>query len=202
MRWLLALFLMVACSVAQADEVFLIPVKNPKAIYPKALLRAGMIGDVRASFLIKADGSVNNVRIIESDHPDFSAAVAEALSHWQFKSWAVETDKPAELEIIIPMDFRFDAPDDINQWLKELSCAEVNTNLANYPEYEGVDMAPFHYVRGYLNNTFYQKQLSTEQRLALVSLLNQRATEIIGACQKHPTHKYAAYLPEEIRRLL
>ncbi|VVN31777.1 energy transducer TonB [Pseudomonas fluorescens] len=130
MRWF-AFVLLLGLSVdARAGEFFLIPVNNPKPIYPAALLRAGITGNVRVEFTVNADGLVNKVRILESDHPDLAEASRVAIEQWRFKPWVVDDDKPAKQEIIAPMVFRLDldSPIHTNLWLKKLKCSDVMSN--------------------------------------------------------------------------
>jgi TonB family protein len=201
MRWFFA-FLVCVSGVTQGAEVFLKSERNPTPIYPPALSRAGFTGSVKVSFVASADGTVSQIRILESDHPDFSEAVSNALKQWRFRPWAVGGGLPAEQEIIAPMVFTLQSPDGVNLWLKDLGCKDVTDLIALPLEYDWVDSAPFHYIRTYLNSTFFQKQISREQRLALISRLNQKVPEIVKACRANPTHKYVDYLPEEIHQLL
>jgi protein TonB len=204
MRWF-AFVLLLGLSVdISAQEFFLIPENNPKPIYPRALLRAGITGDVRVEFTANADGSVSKVRIVQSDHPDLAEAARVAIEQWRFKPWTVDGDKPAKQEIIAPLVFRLDldSPIHTNQWLKKLKCRDVNEQLLNVPESAWVDAAPFHYTRAYLSNVFHITQLPKEQRLVWIAKLNKRVPTIVRSCRNGPVLKYMSLLPEEIRKLL
>jgi protein TonB len=197
------LLLVVAVGV-RAEEVFLIPENNPKPIYPQALLRAGITGDVRVGFAVNADGSVSKVSILQSDHPDLAEAVRVAIEQWRFKPWTVDGDKPAEQEVIAPMVFRLDldTPIHTNQWLKQLRCRDLNEALVDFPEYAWVDSAVFGSTRAYLSNVFNKTQLQNEQRLALIAKLNKQVPKIVRDCRASPVRKYMSLLPEDIRKLL
>lgn len=67
MRWFALVGLLFVCSSVGAFEVFLISENNPKPVYPLALMRAGITGDVRVGFTVHANGSVNEVSILESE---------------------------------------------------------------------------------------------------------------------------------------
>jgi TonB family protein len=204
MRWF-AFVLLLGLSVdISAQEFFLIPENNPKPIYPRALLRAGITGDVRVEFTANADGSVSKVRIVQSDHPDLAEAARVAIEQWRFKPWTVDGDKPAKQEIIAPLVFRLDldSPIHTNQWLKKLKCRDVNEQLLNVPESAWVDAAPFNYTRAYLSNVFHITQLPKEQRLVWIAKLNKRVPTIVRSCRNGPVLKYMSLLPEEIRKLL
>ncbi|MBF6036529.1 energy transducer TonB [Pseudomonas sp. P155] len=204
MRWFLAGFwLLVGCS-ALASEVFLIPENNPKPIYPLELQRAGITGEVNVSFVANADGSVGEISIRESTHPDFSDAVRVAIAQWRFKPWTVEGNKPEQQEVIAPMIFRLDLdqPIHVNQQLTTLRCHTVNENLANIAEYSWIDSAAFAQTRAYLSNVFHKTQLPDEQRLAMIARMNRQVEKIVRACRESPTRKFISLLPTEIRELL
>ena len=204
MRWFACVLLLVVSVGVRAEEVFLIPENNPKPIYPQALLRAGITGDVRVGFAVNADGSVSKVRILQSDHPDLAEAVRVAIEQWRFKPWTVGGDKVAEQEVIAPMVFRLDldTPIHTNQWLKQLRCRDLNEALVDFPEYAWVDSAVFGFTRAYLSNVFNKTQLQNEQRLALIAKLNKQVPKIVRDCRASPVRKYMSLLPEDIRKLL
>lgn len=79
---------------------------------------------------------------------------------------------------------------------------EVNAHLANVAEYSWVDSLPFHYTRGYLSNTFFQHQLSNEQRLALIAKINRQVERTVRGCRESPARKFMSLLPAEVRELL
>ncbi|MNB60813.1 transport protein TonB [compost metagenome] len=204
MRWIFAGLLLVIGGSALASEVFLIPENNPQPIYPLELQRAGVTGEVKVSFIASADGSVSEISIRESTHPDFSDAVRDAIAQWRFKPWTVEGNKPEQQEIIAPMIFRLDLdlPIHVNQQLKALRCRTVNENLANIAEYSWIDSAVFAQTRAYLSNVFHKTQLPDAQRLAMIAKMNRQVEKIVRACRQSPTRKFISLLPAEIRELL
>lgn len=204
MRWLMLMLVWALSGEIQANEVFLIPEHNPKPVYPAALQRAGIVGDVRVRFTVSADGSVSKVSILKSAHPDLAEASRLAISEWRFKPWTVEGGKPAEQEVIAPMVFGFDweLPLHLNQWIKELRCRDLNEVIVHTAEQSWVDSAAFHYTRAYLSNAFSTTTLSPERRLALIAKLNRKVPIIVRQCLNNPVSRYVRYLPEEIRKML
>lgn len=202
MNWIGMLLLLVLATASQAGQLFLIPESHPDPIYPQALQRAGITGDVRVEFTVQADGSVNKVSVLQSDHPALAESASAAVKRWRFRPWTVAGDKPPEQEVIAPLAFRLEAPKGINQWIKGLSCRDVNSYLANAAEYSWVDALPFHNIRGYLSNIFFQRQLSNEQRLAMIAKMNKQVPIIFTNCRDNPTRKFMSLLPAEIRELL
>ncbi|MGU3344877.1 energy transducer TonB [Pseudomonas monsensis] len=203
MRWFFAWLLLVVGDSARASEVFLIPVNNPQPVYPRMLQRAGITGEVKVSFIARADGSVSDIRIRESTHPDLAEAVRVAIAQWRFKPWSVEGDKPEEQEIVAPMVFRLeDQPLHINQWLKTVKCRAVNQSIGNMREFDWVDSNVFAYTRAYLSNALTRHQLSDQKRLAMIAKMNKRVPVIVRNCRESPTRKFVSLLPVEIRELL
>ncbi|KAA0978165.1 energy transducer TonB [Pseudomonas sp. ANT_H12B] len=204
MRWFAFVLLWIVAIGVRAGEVFLIPENNPKPIYPRELFRAGITGEVRVRFTVNADGSVDKLSILQSDHPDLAEAARKAIAQWRFKPWVIEGDKPAELVVTAPMVFRLDldTPIHTNQWLKQLRCRDINEALVDFPEYAWVDSKVFDYTRAYLSNVIYTTQLQNEQRLALIARLNKRVPRIVRECRASPVRKYMSLLPKEISELL
>ena len=203
MRWLALVFLWLVTVDVWAGEVLLIPENNPKPIYPRELFRKGITGEVKVKFTVYSDGSVNNLSILYSDHPDLAEASSKAIEQWRFKPWTVEGDKPSEQEVTAPLVFRLDhdTPIHANLWLKQLRCRDLNETLVDFPEYAWVDAAVFDYTRAYLSNVFNTTQLQNEQRLALIAALNKRVPRIVRECRASPVRKYMSLLPEDMRKL-
>lgn len=204
MRLMVCVLLFVLCVEIRAQEVFLIPENNPRPVYPRELQRAGIIGNVRVSFMVSADGSVGKLNVLQSDHPDLAEAVRVAVGQWRFKPWTVEGDKPAEQEVVAPMIFGFDwaLPIHLNESLKKLRCRDLNRATASLPEHLWVDSAAFHYTRAYLSNAFSTTTLPNEKRLALIAEMNRKVPIIVRNCRINPVSRYVRYLPEGIRKLL
>ena len=204
MRWFFAGLLLTIFSLALAAEGLLIPENNPKPIYPKLLRRAGVEGEVRVSFVVKADGSVSAINIVQSDHPDLAEAVKDAITQWRFKPWTTENGRPAEQPVVAPMLFRLgrDEPIHLNQWLKSVKCHVINGSFRNMPEYAWVDADVFHYTRAYLSNAIHKSQLADDQRLAIIARMNRRVPMIVRGCREAPMRRYMSFLPGEVRDLL
>lgn len=204
MRWFFAVLLLMIFSLALAAEGLLIPENNPMPIYPKVLSRAGVEGEVRVSFIVKADGSVSGINIVQSAHPDLAEVVKDAVTQWRFKPWTVAGERPAEQSVVAPIVFRLDLdqPIDINQWLKSVKCRVINDGFRNMPEHAWVDAEVFNYTRAYVSNVILKSQLADEQRLAIIAKMNRRVPMIVRGCREAPMRSYMSFLPGEIRELL
>ncbi len=74
-------------AIVDWDDLTLIPqaIAQPRPIYPPTLRRSRVEGAVRVQYLISAQGTVSRVRILSSDHPEFSAAAENSLRQWRFQ---------------------------------------------------------------------------------------------------------------------
>jgi len=205
MRWFVLAVLCVISSGVSAGPVILIPADNPKPKYPRALYLTGITGDVRVGLTVSADGSVNKVRAFPGDaHAELVEASLTAVNRWRFKPWDVNGDRPAEIEVVLPMSFRLDSnlPIDANEELKQLTCGDVSREARHFADNFWLDMVVFRYTRSYLTHSIASEQLPKAERLALIAKLNKSVPSIIRRCNSHPASRYVHFLPEEIRELL
>lgn len=74
--------------------------------FPAAARKMDLSGRVVAKFLVKPDGHVSNVTILEM-HPSgiFEQSVVEALAKWEFKP-GIYRDKPVSTWVVLPVRFR------------------------------------------------------------------------------------------------
>lgn len=80
------------------------PIDRPQPAYPSLAEAAGVEGKVRLRFDVQDDGSVANVRVIESTPPLlFDSVALYAVSSWQY-----EPGQPAESQQVA---LRFDLPE-------------------------------------------------------------------------------------------
>jgi TonB family protein len=57
----------------------------PTPVYPYALLRDGIRGKARVSFVIGVDGRIVSTSVISADRPEFGAALQAAVENYQFE---------------------------------------------------------------------------------------------------------------------
>ncbi|RKX34563.1 MAG: hypothetical protein DRP71_06690 [Verrucomicrobia bacterium] len=81
------------------------PLYRKRPIYPYQLRQENIEGRVTAEFRVDCDGHTYDIRITDSDHPEFAASVVEALLSWRFVPGLVDGE-PVEFRMRIPMLFR------------------------------------------------------------------------------------------------
>lgn len=80
------------------------PLSQPSPIYPPMLQRGSIDGEVRVSFVIAPDGSVESVDILRSSHPLFTESVFKAVQKWRFQPGTMN-GKPVHCRVHINIPF-------------------------------------------------------------------------------------------------
>jgi len=75
---------------------------NPR--YPENLRAAGIGGVVKMEALIGTDGNIQDVRVVESPHPDLESAAVEAVRQWQYTPTLLNC-VPVEVRMIVTTRF-------------------------------------------------------------------------------------------------
>jgi TonB family protein len=87
------------------------PITAPVAIskydpaYPAEALRDNAEGIVKLYAIIRADGSVSGVKLLDGVDPRLDQAAAHALSRWQFRP-ATKNGDPVDLEAVVLIPFK------------------------------------------------------------------------------------------------
>lgn len=79
--------------------------KDLKPHYTPAALTARVQGFVKLECVVRADGTVGDIRVVEPLHPDLDAASVRALTEWRFKP-GMKDGKPVAVRVEIDMSFR------------------------------------------------------------------------------------------------
>ncbi|TDF83448.1 energy transducer TonB [Pseudomonas sp. H9] len=135
MKWL-AVLLCLGASIAQAD-VKIEFVEKVIPVYPAELRKAAITGSVKVGFNVLANGSVADLKVIQSSDPAFADAALDAVKQWRFKPWTVSKENPASIEVLNELRFRLN---DKNEWrelyelagLVLMTCKQFNDEVALY----------------------------------------------------------------------
>lgn len=98
-----------ALGAAEVDEAASLLPRSPRPQFPEALRRMGIAGGVRVRFVVGTDGRVEmeTVRIIESTHPAFAAAVRSTLPRMRFRPARVGQRRVRQL-VEVPIGFKLE----------------------------------------------------------------------------------------------
>jgi protein TonB len=81
--------------------------------YPEAERKAGVEGSVMLEAVIRQDGSVGEITVIEGvdGHPALEQSAVEALKRWRFEP-ATEDGNPVAMAVQIPLAFRLNGKEE------------------------------------------------------------------------------------------
>ncbi|HXA79864.1 MAG TPA: TonB family protein, partial [Opitutaceae bacterium] len=109
-RFAFALIFFVALRLAAQDVLpRVLYQENP--VYPVAMRRAGMRGDVRVRFVLDTEGRVRNPFVISSTNPGFNQSAIDAVLKWRFEP-GIKKGVPVNTRMEVPIVFQLnDVPD-------------------------------------------------------------------------------------------
>jgi len=108
---LASLVLILAGGAARADPVVQPPqvIEQAAPIYPEALRRAGISGQVLVQFGVDATGAVQNVKAVKSDHSELEGPATDAVRKFRFRP-ATKDGQPVAIRLMqIPITFNIPA---------------------------------------------------------------------------------------------
>ncbi len=79
-------------------------IKDVRPVYPENLLSAAVGGTVVLAATIGTDGTVTNIDVVKSVHPDLDAAAIDAVRQWQFDGTLLNC-KPTEVSMTVSLNF-------------------------------------------------------------------------------------------------
>jgi TonB family protein len=82
-----------------------VPLRKVDPKYPPALVSAKIQGEVVLYAIIRRDGTVDSIQLIQGLDPQLDQNAMEALARWKFRA-AEKQGKPIELETIVRIPFR------------------------------------------------------------------------------------------------
>jgi TonB family protein len=91
---------------AQNNLIVPIPEGAVEPQYPAALRQKGVRGKVVLHAVIRSNGKVGQIRVIESLNPILDQKAKAAFSHWKFAP-ALLKDKPIAMSVIVTVPFLY-----------------------------------------------------------------------------------------------
>lgn len=83
------------------------PIRQNPPVYPPAMRRSGLVGEVTVGFEVDVKGNVINAVSVRSNNPGFEAAAIECVTRWKFDP-AIRDGKPVQMKVQIPIIFTLD----------------------------------------------------------------------------------------------
>ncbi|MBX8531746.1 energy transducer TonB [Pseudomonas cichorii] len=201
--------LLLPLSVQSADAL-LVPLFTPRPEYPPALIRSRYTGKVRVQLVVSSSGNVQDVRTIESGHPQLTEAAVWALAQWRYRPWIGAIGAPSQVSIMVPVIFGSHGNrhfnDEIDVGLSNIRCAyvnnEVDTQTRDFPEEPLNKVDVFWYTGQFLFSSYAALLRSEDERKVLLVQLGKSIPDIVKSCELNPEHRYGDYLPVSIKSLL
>lgn len=209
MKWFAALLLLVA-GIAQAD-IKLEFVKKTVPTYPAELRVAAITGSVRVSFNVHADGSVKDVKVLQSSEPAFADAALRAVRQWRFKPWTVSDDDPAQIEVQNELIFRLNDKQELWEFYERaglvlMTCKQFNDEVVHYrkddPDRSLKDMKTTMLSIRLLSGATEDGVTSYKKSLATTASFEKALPKIIERCQAFPGIDFVDVWPEPLREKL
>jgi TonB family protein len=96
------------CTATQTGGNILPPIKlrDVRPQYPEHLKAQKLAGLVVVEGVLSGDGSVRDVRVVETPHPDLGQAVVEAVSKWVFEGTRLNCE-PIDIKMKVNATFQF-----------------------------------------------------------------------------------------------
>ncbi|AIL64205.1 TonB family protein [Pseudomonas alkylphenolica] len=210
MKWLAALLLMGATGFAHAD-IKVEFVEKTIPTYPAELRKAAITGSVKIGFEVRADGSVADVKVIQSSEPAFADAALEAARQWRFKPWAVTKENPAKLDVRTDLHFRLN---DKKEWwdiyeragLILMTCKKFNEEVAQFRKDDSArpldDMNTTLLSIRMISRFEEDGVTSYKQSMATSKSFKKALPGIIKKCQTYPGIDFVDVWPAYLRERL
>lgn len=203
------LVLLLPLSVQSADAL-LVPLFTPRPEYPPALIRSRYTGKVRVQLVVSSSGNVQDVRAIESGHPELTEAAVWTLAQWRYRPWIGAVGAPSQVSIMVPVIFGSHGSrhfnDEVDVGLSNIRCAyvnnEVDTQKRDFPKAPLNKVDVFWYTGQFLFSSYAALLRSEDERKVLLEQLGQSIPDIVKRCRLNPEHSYGDYLPVSIKSLL
>ena len=163
-------FIVPPYSAAKQPQNF-VPAKithKEPAVYPQAMKRSGLRGEVLLGFVITKEGNVSNVVVLNSNNPGFNEAAIEALKEWKFEP-AQHDGKPEDAKMRLTIVFSKD------YGARDFATVEQPSkkDQDKLPEQYRYDVAP--QPQGVLTPVYPYQQLrdKIEGKVTVVFLINE-----------------------------
>jgi len=115
------------------------PVKQTQPVYPAAMRRSNMVGEVVVNFIVDTDGNVESPQIVRSNNPGFEQAALDCVLLWKFKP-CLKNGKPVNTRTQVPIVFHLGDNDDVRTAYTTPQPSKKQT--AKMPEGLRYDIAP------------------------------------------------------------
>lgn len=184
---------------------------QPAPHYPRSLYENGVSGVVIMEFNARSDGSITDVKIVDSSHVKFAQSAVRAVTQWRVKPWQVAPDVPDVRGFRQELYFTHSREGSgSHRWIRQrvrwASCLMFNRALTDFqarsPDRAWVDMHYFTYTFKVLARSATRLKMTDEQREETGGAFVVAIPQIVAACKAQPDRRYRDVLPERIQAML
>lgn len=93
---------------SQKDATMPVVLREVKPNYPESVKKEGIHGIVTLSAVVKKDGTVGDVTVKKSLHPELDAEAVKAMKQWRFRPGTRE-GKPVDVAVDVEISFTVDS---------------------------------------------------------------------------------------------
>ncbi|WP_341960737.1 energy transducer TonB [Pseudomonas sp. RC10] len=176
--------------------------------YPRSLYEEGLSGLVIFEFLGHNDGSVTDVKIIDSSHRHFAKSVERTVPKWRLKPWQATAQAPETMSFRQEFYFvhsreRNDPHGWMRRYLRTLSCNAFNKALTTFKaESPSQNLHDLHYITytfRVLGKAATRHKMTDNQRAELGDEFDRAIPGVVEQCAARPDKRYKQLLPESVR---
>lgn len=213
-KMIVCVFLVVAgllTTQVMAGSSWPVPLHMPDVEYPRSVRDRPWPAQIVIRILIRRDGSVQFVEVINGTDPEFVAITRKAVEQWRFEPWTPPASSPEGEVIRVTYDYSDKGskgePLAGNLKLKKVLCHQLNEELRNRKAWwlprRSNDSSIFQQIERYLShNPVIRTYLSGTQRQDLVVALLEGRADVIARCKTNPASRYVDQLPENVREAM
>ncbi|BAP42155.1 putative uncharacterized protein [Pseudomonas sp. StFLB209] len=213
-KMIVCIFVMVAGLLANqvmAANSWPVPLHMPDFERPQSLRDAPWPAQISVRILVRRDGSVQFVEVVEGTDPEFIAIARKAVEQWRFQSWTPPASSPEGEVIRVTVNYgetegqRQSLAHNVK--LKKVLCHQLNEQVRKRNAWwlprRSSDPSVFEQTERYLSHDpMIRTYLSDAQRQDLVVALLEARADIIARCKSNPASRYVDQLPEKVREAI
>lgn len=188
-----------------------VPLHMPDVEYPRSVRDRPWPDQIVIRILIRRDGSVQFVEVVDGTDPEFVAITRKAVEQWRFEPWTPPASSPEGEVIRVTYDYSDKGskgePLAGNLKLKKVLCHQLNEELRNRNAWwlprSSNDSSIFQQTERYLSHDpVIRTYLSGAQRQDQVVALLEARADVIARCKANPASRYVDQLPEKVREAM
>lgn len=208
-KWMLCAAI-ISAGPAQADGPPMAFEFQTAPRYPLTLYERGVSGSVLIELNGHKDGSITDVKVVDSSHPKFARSAERAVPQWRLKPWKVSAEAPETIAFREEIYFTHTrewggAQGWMRNQIRLLSCRTFNEAVANFrtqsPDRDLSDMHVFRHTFRLLARSATRQKMSDDERVELGDRFVSRVPAILALCEG-PQLRFKEALPKDIRARL